>query len=114
MQVMHFLSALGAGVKAGSPHYVSQFLDAADAGAPETGAGMQSIGLVGYGEVGRIFAAGLRPQVAQVAAEDPEIAAKNIPASTETMACAGHHASLCSSNSRQYVRGANIKKSEGR
>ena len=30
-------SALGAGVKAGSPHYVSQFLDAEDAGAPETG-----------------------------------------------------------------------------
>ena len=30
-------SALGAGIKAGSPHYVSQFLDAEDAGAPATG-----------------------------------------------------------------------------
>ncbi|MCU0563128.1 MAG: aldehyde dehydrogenase family protein, partial [Desulfobacterales bacterium] len=30
-------SALGAGVKAGSPHYVAQFLEAADAGAPEAG-----------------------------------------------------------------------------
>jgi RHH-type proline utilization regulon transcriptional repressor/proline dehydrogenase/delta 1-pyrroline-5-carboxylate dehydrogenase len=30
-------SALGAGIKAGSPHYVAQFLDAEDAGAPETG-----------------------------------------------------------------------------
>lgn len=44
------------------------------AGAPETGAGMQSIGLVGYGEVGRIFAAELRPQVAQVAAWDLKFA----------------------------------------
>jgi len=30
-------SALGAGIKAGSPHYVAQFLDAVDAAAPETG-----------------------------------------------------------------------------
>lgn len=35
----------------------------------------QRIGLVGYGEVGRIFAAGLQPQVAQVAAWDLKFAA---------------------------------------
>src|SRR6478609_1728562 len=35
---------------------------------------MQAIGLVGYGEVGRIFAAGLRPQVEQLAAWDLKFA----------------------------------------
>ncbi len=35
---------------------------------------MQDIGLVGYGEVGRIFAAGLRPQVRRVAAWDLKFA----------------------------------------
>jgi prephenate dehydrogenase len=31
---------------------------------------VQRIAIVGYGEVGKIFAAGLRPQVAQLAAWD--------------------------------------------
>ena len=35
---------------------------------------LQRIGLVGYGEVGRIFCAGLQPQVAQVAAWDLKFA----------------------------------------
>src|SRR6478609_8243780 len=35
---------------------------------------MQAIGLVGYGEVGRIFAAGLRPQVEQLSAWDLKFA----------------------------------------
>ena len=35
---------------------------------------LQRIGLVGYGEVGRIFGAGLQPQVAQVAAWDLKFA----------------------------------------
>ena len=35
---------------------------------------IRSIGLVGYGEVGRIFAAGLKPRVAQVAAWDLKFA----------------------------------------
>jgi 3-hydroxyisobutyrate dehydrogenase-like beta-hydroxyacid dehydrogenase len=35
---------------------------------------VQRIGIVGYGEVGKIFAAGLRPQVAQLVAWDLKFA----------------------------------------
>ena len=62
---------------------------------------LQRIGLVGYGEVGRIFCAGLQPKVAQVAAWDLKFAdAASAPAQQEharahgVQACASMQA-LC-------------------